>query len=361
MSRTIRGAEILDVGTWPASTGTLTVPSSAIDAIVASFDALGLSRKVPLKFGHNDGQPVTDGQPALGWVSRVWREGSKLLADFVDMPEVVYAAIQKKLYKTVSVELLRDVQAGTRKLPWVLDAVALLGADQPAVGTLKDLEALTLTRKPVMQARARVALRRVIQFSTTGGPTAMTEDEVKALLKKQADELTANFTSALTAKTTEIQANADKQIKDAKDAAAKTAAEAHRSQIKAKFETAVKAEALLPAKRESFYKFNRVDDDVTVITIKLEDVDAYITEFADKAKLAAASKIATKGQEGADPAEATLSAAQIVVHRARKLCFSRNQDPNKFEHINAATVEVLKADKALGESYKRLEDAPAAA
>lgn len=345
------------VGTWNG----ITFTDQHLDGIATSFDALGLSGRVPIKLGHNQEQPLTDGQPALGWVSRVYREGDKLLADFTDMPTVVYELIRSGRYKFISVELLKNVLAGTRVLPWVLDAVALLGADQPAVGTLKDLQALTLKRGPLLRSSARVAFRRDTKLFTTGGPTAMTEDEVKALLKKQADELTANFTSALTAKTNEIQANADKQIKDAKDAAAKTAAEAHRNQIKAKFETAVKAEALLPAKRESFYKFNRVDDDATVITIKLEDVDAYITEFADKAKLAAASKIATKGQEGADPAEATLSAAQIVVHRARKLCFSRNQDPNKFEHINAATVEVLKADKALGESYKRLEDAPAAA
>lgn len=356
MAKALYGAEILAVGTWNG----ITFTDQNLDGIATSFDALGLSGRIPLKFGHNNEQPVTDGQPALGWVSRIYREGDKLLADFTDMPTAVYELIRSGRYKFISVELLKNVLAGTRVLPWVLDAVALLGADQPAVGTLKDLQALTLKRGPQLRASARVAFRRDTKLFTTGGPTAMTEDEVKALLKKQADELTTNFTSALKAKTDEIQASADKQIKDAKDAAAKTAAEAHRNQIKAKFETAVKAEALLPAKRESFYKFNRIDDDVTVMTIKLEDVDAYITEFADKAKLSAIGKIATK-VEGADPAEATLSAAQIVVHRARKLCFSRNQDPNKFEHINAATVEVLKADKALGDSYKRLEDAPAAA
>lgn len=177
----------------------------------------------------------------------------------------------------------------------------------------------------------------------------MTEDEVKALLKKQADELTTNFTSALKAKTDEIQASADKQIKDAKDAAAKTAAEAHRNQIKAKFETAVKAEALLPAKRESFYKFNRVDDDAAVITIKLEDVDAYITEYSDKAKLSAASKIASRGT--ADMEKHAETNALELTRRAEKLAVERGGKANVFEDVHEATKLVLSSDKKLAQAY----------
>lgn len=95
---------------------------------------------MPLKLGHNGDQPLTDGQPALGWVSRVYRDGRKLLADFIDMPTSIYEMVKAGLYKFVSVELAKNVLAGTREIPWVLDAVALLGADQPAVGTLKDLQ-----------------------------------------------------------------------------------------------------------------------------------------------------------------------------------------------------------------------------
>lgn len=49
-------------------------------------------------------------------------------------------------------------------------------------------------------------------------------------------------------------------------------------------------------------------------------------------------------------------ADEVVVMRARALCFKRNQDPNKFEHINAATIEVLKADKVLAKDYKELKE-----
>lgn len=295
-------------------------------------------------------------------MSRLYRGGSKLLADFTDVPTSIYEMVKAGMYKFVSVELLKNVKADTREIPWVLDAVALLGADQPAVGTLKDLQSLTMARKPVLQARARVAFTRG-KFFSTGAHKGMDKAEVDALvadaLKKQGETLRAEFTTQLTAEVTKVQATAKAEA-DAQ--VAKVKAETHRGQIKAKFETAVKAEALLPAKRESFYKNWRVDDDKSVTDIKLEDVDAYIEEFSDKAKLAAANKKQTKGTEATDdPLEAKMSAAEIVAHRARKLCFDRKQDPTNFAFINAATIEVLKGDKALGESYKRLEDAPAAA
>lgn len=288
-------------------------------------------------------------------MSRVYREGDKLLADFTDMPTAVYEMVKAGLYRFVSVELLKNVQAGTREIPWVLDAVALLGADQPAVGTLNDLQSLTMARRSALRARARVAFRRDTKFFSTGVRKAMDENEVKALLKQQADELKAAFTAQLKAEVDKVKAESKAEA-DAQVAKAK--AEAHRAQIKERFEAAVKAEALLPAKRESFYKFNRVDDDATVMDIKLEDVDAYIAEFGDKEKLS--RKPQSKQSTGA-PEEVGKSAAEVVVMRARKLCFERSQDPSKFEHIHAATLEVLNADKALGDAYKLLGDAPSQA
>ena len=182
----------------------------------------------------------------------------------------------------------------------------------------------------------------------------MTDEEMKAALKAQKDELTALFTSQLNTKLSEAET---KFKADADARVAKAQAENHRAQVKAKFESAIKAEIILPAKRESFYRFNKVDDDASVIQIKLEDVDAYIEEFGDKAKLSASKKPVTKGGE-TDPAEVGKSAAEVVHLRARKLCLSQNRDPSKFQDINAATIEVLKSDKALGEAYKLLGDAP---
>lgn len=323
-----------------------------LDGIVAAFDALGLSGRVPLKLGHNDEQPLTDGQPALGWVSRIYREGDKLLADFVDVPTSVYELIQTGAYKFVSVELLKNVQAGTRVIPWVLDAVALLGADQPAFGNLRDLQSLTLKRKPVFQARARVAFRRD-SLNISRGKQVMEEKDVQAAieaaLKKQREEMRAEFKSELDKVRADAKAEADAQVKRAK-------ADAHRSLIKAKFEAAVQAEALLPARRESFYKFHKVDDDEAVMQIKLEDVDAYIEEFGDKAKMSAKTQTQSVKDDDKDD-EKGLSADQVVVKRAEKLCYSRNKDPKKDADYQAAVIEVLRADKELARKYSNLHEA----
>jgi hypothetical protein len=279
----------------------------------------------------------------------VYREGSKLLADFTDMPTSIYEMVKSGRYKFVSVELLKNVTAGTRVIPWVLDAVALLGADQPAVGTLKDLQSLTMKRKPAFQARARVAFQRDTKFFSTGATKAMDEKEVQAAitaaLDKQAKDLRAEFTSQLTAETKkardEAKAEADKQV-------ATAAAESHRGQIKERFERAVKAEALLPAKRESFFKYNRVDDDAAVVQIKLEEVDAYIVEFSDAKKLAAANKTQTKA---GDKVEFAATNALELTRRAEETTIKRGGKVTNFADVHAATKLVLSADPKLAKAY----------
>jgi hypothetical protein len=132
----LKGAEIFDVGTWNG----ITFTDDDLNQIVAAFDELGLGGRVPLKYGHTGKDAREDDtQPALGWVQRVYRRGKKLVADFADIPAKVAEQIKSGGYKFVSIELLRDVKAGASRLPWVLDAVALLGAARPAVDTLAPL------------------------------------------------------------------------------------------------------------------------------------------------------------------------------------------------------------------------------
>jgi hypothetical protein len=107
-----------------------------LDAIVDSFNALDYTP--PLKFGHND-QP---GAPAAGWIENVRRQGEKLLADFVDMPKEVYDAIRNRRYNTVSCEIYWNLERMGRKFKRALKAVALLGAEIPAVANLKPLGAM---------------------------------------------------------------------------------------------------------------------------------------------------------------------------------------------------------------------------
>lgn len=105
-----------------------------LDDMVAAFSALDF---VPaLKQGHVKDET---GLPALGYVVNLRRVGSKLIADFVDMPQEVYDAIKSKRFARVSAEVFHNFHRGGITFRRVLKAVALLGVEIPAVHGLKPL------------------------------------------------------------------------------------------------------------------------------------------------------------------------------------------------------------------------------
>lgn len=142
--KTIRNYPIFETGRW----NNMSFTDEDLDDIVRNYNELRSlgAQQVPLKLGHNEDQPVTDGKPALGWVENLRRVGTQIIADFVDVPRVLLEAIKQKLYRAVSVEFLLGVKYRGKKYKHVLDAVAILGADQPAVHTLPDLRAYLASR-----------------------------------------------------------------------------------------------------------------------------------------------------------------------------------------------------------------------
>jgi hypothetical protein len=263
-------AEIFAVGKWNG----MEFSASDLVAMAETFAALGDNHKVPLKFGHNNEQAMTDGQPALGWVSKVWVEGNKLMAQFTDLPKIVYDAIQKKLYKNVSVELDMDVQYKGSSFPYVLSGVALLGADIPAVNTLKEL-----THYLSRDANFSVGRRAV--FSAIAGKSEGDQNMELAQLTQKVVELTAMVSTlttdnaALKADKVEMSAKVLKFEADAKakeESTAKAGIVAKRAEVVAILEDGVKSEAITPATREQFTKLMRVDDDEAVMAIDIEEV-----------------------------------------------------------------------------------------
>ena len=105
-----------------------------LDEMVRAFGELDF--KPPLKAGHSKDTP---GMPALGWVENVRRSGSKLVADFANLPKLVYDAIKDKRYNTVSAEVYWNLERGGKAFKRALKAVALLGAEIPAVANLRPL------------------------------------------------------------------------------------------------------------------------------------------------------------------------------------------------------------------------------
>ena len=129
-------AEIFSVGKWNGDQYT----QADLEDMVKNFNLLKDEIKPTLKLGH-DKSKLNDNQPALGWVKALKLNGSKIIATFAQVPDVVYRAIKAGRYKRVSSEIYWNYRKSDRIHKRVLSAVALLGATPPAVTNLADLEA----------------------------------------------------------------------------------------------------------------------------------------------------------------------------------------------------------------------------
>lgn len=345
----LKGIEILAVGEWPASER-LTMTEAQLDSIVSAFDTLNMAGRVPLKLGHEgpDAREDPASQYAMGWVQSIYRAGKTLFADF-DVTIKVYNAVKEKMLKFVSVELLKNVQAGNRQIPYVLDAVALLGSDQPAVGILKEMQASIAARRTPLRSGGRVMLTQANRKDITKeAKKGMDEAEVNKLitaglkplqdqLKVSADALEASNKARLAAET-ETKAQAVKF---------------KRTQIDALFNAAIEANTLEPAKRESFVKLTKYDkDDTAASSLELTEVAAYIKENSK----APPKVTATHGGGGRGDDEAGLKPAEIIRHRVRKVLAAKRIDVPNSQQYSKATCEVLDAaDKTLKEAYKNAD------
>ena len=131
-------AEIMSVGEWNGEI----FSHEDLHEISHNFELLRNELKPPLKFGHDEDQTLlgqSDGDPALGWVDGLRVTGGKLIATFIQVPSVVRQAIASGRWRKISAEIYFEAEHQGKKLGKVLKAVALLGADLPAVTNLKDL------------------------------------------------------------------------------------------------------------------------------------------------------------------------------------------------------------------------------
>lgn len=270
----LKGREIFAVGTWNGMEFT----EEDLDDIVQNFERLREEHRVPLKFGHNEDQEITDGQPAIGWVERIFKQGNKLFADFTHMPKTVFEAIKNKLYRTVSIELLFNVDKDGKKYNHVLDAVALLGADQPAVSSLADLDALLATRTEFNGGR-RVA------FETTAGTSkkfkstkreefTMDDAKVKELIAESLQPLkdaNEELRQQVEAKDKEI-AQFKREKAEAEETAKKAKIKLARDAVTEVLDSAVKQKNLTPAQREVFEKQIGFTNDERIVEINVEEL-----------------------------------------------------------------------------------------
>lgn len=347
-------AEIFAVGKWNG----MTFQRADLDAIVKAFSRFRDLLKVPLKLGHNDEQPLTDGMPALGWVDDVWIEGQKLMGRFADVPDIVFNAIKTKRYRKVSCELDMDVDFKGEKHPLVLTAVALLGADIPAVSTLSDLTAY-MSRGSELRAGRRAAFASIagdIPTPSSGDPDIMSNEQITALTQQVAT-LTAEVAKQTTANAELTRKNAELEGQVAHFTAEKKAAEetARKAQLSTKradavklLDDAVKANSITPAQRTAFTRTLGIDDDTRLQALDLEDVKGLVG-----AKSAAFSQTGRgAGHSAADP-DTGKSADEIVVERVNEAIAK-----GEAKDFAAAKTLVLSRDRELANRYiNRFEEA----
>lgn len=337
----IEGAHIFNAGTWNG----LPFTEADLDSIVNAFDQLSLAGRVPLKFGHNSEQPYTDGQPALGWVEKVYRRGGELLADFRDVPEVVFNAIKNGLYKFVSIELMRQqLEDGELSAPVVLDAVALLGAEKPAVSNLRDLQALTMSRRANVGAGERVVF-------TMADPAKIIQESRKRMDEEQMKARIAELEAANKAATDKATA--------LEQAEKKRASGEHRAKLSAVFERGVKSEVITPAQRDKFTKMLGIDDDEKVMSVTVEDVEAFIgagKPSTGTGKRASFSRSNDGDDDMSNEDDTNKAVDEVVVERIETFCRENRLNVEDVEQRRKARKAVFSKDPELAAKYMRLWD-----
>ena len=129
----LKGVEIFRTGRWKGKD----FATSDLDKMVDSFGT-GPGKagfRPPVKLGHLN----KSGDPAFGWVGSIRREGSRLIADLIDLPKEAFDAIHDRRFDAVSAEIAFDMEVNGRIIPVVLLGIALLGSELPAVAGLKPL------------------------------------------------------------------------------------------------------------------------------------------------------------------------------------------------------------------------------
>ena len=350
----MQNVEIMRTGTFSPSGAAagkrVTIGVVELDGLVESFEALvpGGGFTPVLKLGHADAQRFmgqSTGAPNLGIVAKIFREGEKLLANFSNVPDAVVDLIRQKRFTNVSVEIVPNLEFGGKTFSQVLTAVALLGAEMPAISGLKELAAALFTEVEVTPIKADTVL--IYEQETEPMTVTYTQEQHEALLE-------AAVSKAVTTATAKFTADAEKlaaELKDAVEAVKTGKAEfaAYTDKVaKAEAETmvdeAIKAGKLLPKQKDAALAFAQ---NLTG-TVKFEDKDTSMTAMFAEFLGAMPPKVDTSEKGTGTPDETTdyVNAGAKVDTLAREALVKND----KMTYADARTA-VLAADAELKAAY----------
>ena len=148
---TLKNVELFAPGRWFPSNG----PKSGVEWTREFVENLFKNTKKRidagklqpmLKVGHVENQFLkgsTKGDSIFGFAKNFRMKGEKIIADFINIPTLLHDAIKKKRLTNLSVEIRQKTSKDV-----FIDAIALLGTDNPAVKSIKDLQSFLSERKP---------------------------------------------------------------------------------------------------------------------------------------------------------------------------------------------------------------------
>jgi len=319
-----------------------------LEAMVESFQALGNQDgfKPVLKLGHSETQTFfgnNKGAPNLGFVETIWKEGEKILANFSNVPDAVVDMIRNGRYNSVSIEMFPRAEYGGKVFSNVLTAVALLGAELPAVKGLKSLAASLFDE---MEGE-KISL---ITCEEKDMPATYSKEQldelVAAAVAKAKDEAVAEFEAKVTSLEEKV-AKAEEAKKTAQSALREFEAASAKREAEILVDDAIKEGKILPAQKDAALAF------ATSVTgkVKFGDEEKSATEvFAEF--IGALPKKVDFDEKGASESKKVVpaSAAEEVDTRARAL-MSEKADMD----YAAARREVLEANADLKQRYFEME------
>jgi hypothetical protein len=317
----LNGVEIFSTGIWNGDR----YSEKDLDAMIENFDDVGF--EPPVKLGHNEEQSeLQDGQPALGYISKIYKVGSKLVADFKELPKKVYDAIKRGNYKRVSSEIYWNYKANGSTFNRVLKAVALLGADIPAVTNLESIEGLYSNMGT-----------GEIKYHYNGKESEIMEEKHDTISIDEHKEKLAELQKEKEEVMKEYQAHKD-EIKKSKIAS-------YMEELKAEGKIlpvqSKEVEALLTtATDEKVYSYSQDEKEISLsqfeLLTKILDANPKLVEFAEVS------------EEGETVLAENYDNAGLEVDRRAKLYL----DQKKAENYGEAIKAVLKADEELAEKYE---------
>lgn len=350
MPKNIQDVEIFATGKHRGSE-VVDITENDLQEMVKSFNELsGTGGFQPvLKLGHDDVQKffgARKGAPNLGFVEKLRIEGSKILADFTNIPDALFDLIKQRRFNSVSIEMFPKTEFNGKQFKNVLTAVALLGAELPAVKGLKDLAATLFTEEAEKDFPGeKIELKEQdMPFSQEQVDTL-----VDAAVAKATKEAKAEFTVQLDAVTVERD-DALKARDTAQESLRTFEADIEKQSATAMVDKAIEEGKLLPAQKDAALAFAMNVSGTIKMGDKETSASKLFTDFIDS--LPTKVDLSEKGEGNANESNFVSAADQVDALAKAKVSASSD---GKMDYATARQI-VLSEDADLKARYTQVED-----